>query len=343
MEVKTLKKISFLALIWGFLSLGYAQQEAQFTQYMFNKLSYNPGYAGTSGSICLTGLYRDQWMGLTLDGPTGSSSAEAGGYTPRDYLFTIDSPIPFLHGAIGATFIMDRVGYTESMQVSFDYAYHVNWGSGVLSIGLEGALNMMTIDFSNLYGYDDMTGEPSNPTNSSNDPLLGQKKESANLIDGSFGLFYQEAGKFYAGVSMKNILAAKSEEMNFQNTRCIYFMGGYEYVLPAMPSVRILPSTLVKTADFSVFQLDLSCLVEYDRTVWGGLSYRYQDAIAVLAGVNWKKIRFGFAYAFTISDLGGISKPGRSKGSMEVYLRYCFNIVIPPKPPSSYLNTRYLL
>jgi type IX secretion system PorP/SprF family membrane protein len=339
MKVKTLKNISFLALIWGFLSLGHAQQEAQFTQYMFNKLSYNPGYAGTSGSICLTGLYRDQWMGLALDSPAGGES----GVTPHDFLFTLDSPIPFLHGGIGATIIVDKVGYNSSYLLSMDYAYHVNWGSGVLSIGLEGGYNMLSINYSNLFGFDDMTGDPSNPTNSSNDPLLTGQEVKENLIDASFGLFYQEAGKFYAGVSMKNILAAKAKEMNFQNTRCIYFMGGYEYVLPAQPSIRILPSALIKTADFSVYQIDLSCLVEYDRSVWGGLSYRYQDAIAVLAGVNWKKMRLGFSYDFTVSDLGGISKPGRSKGSVEVYLRYCFNIVITPKPPSSYINTRYLL
>lgn len=341
MKIKTLKNISFLLLIWGFSSLCSAQQEAQFTQYMFNKLSYNPGYAGTSGSICMTGLYRDQWMGLTLDAPTVGGTA---GVTPKTFLFTLDSPIPFLHGGVGATIMADKVGYTSSVNISFDYAYHVFWGAGVLSVGLEGALNNYTIDFSGLVPPDGLTGDPSNPVSSlGDDPLISNEKASEMLTDVSLGLFYQVPGRAHAGIAIKNILAAKSETLNYQNTRCIYLMGGYEYTLPAKPSIRILPSALVKTADFSIFQIDLSCLVEYQRSVWGGLSYRYQDAIAVLAGVNWKKLRLGLSYDFTTSSLGGISKPGRSKGSMELYLRFCFDIVLPPKPPSSYQNTRYLL
>lgn len=341
MKIKTLKNISFLLLIWVFLSHCHAQQEAQFTQYMFNKMSYNPGYAGTSGSICLTGLYRDQWMGLTLDPPTPGGS---GGVTPRNFLFTFDMPISFLHGGLGATFLSDQVGYTSSTTINIDYAFHFNWAKGVLSVGLEAGILNSTMDFSNIVGSDELTGDPTNPTvGSSDDPLIKDGSQSDMLTDFSFGLFYQIPGRAYVGLSMKNLLAAKSAELNIQNTRCVYLMGGYEYALPTSPSYRIMPSFLLKTADFSLYQLDLSCLVEYQRLVWGGLSYRVNDAIAVLAGVNWNKMRLGLSYDFTTSTLGGISKEGRSKGSMELYLRYCFKVIIPPKPPSSYQNTRYLL
>lgn len=341
MKIKTLKNISFLLLIWGFLCHCHAQQEAQFTQYMFNKMSYNPGYAGTSGSICLTGLYRDQWMGLTIDGPVPGSDA---GVTPRNFLFTFDMPISFLHGGIGATFLSDQVGYTSSTTINIDYAYHFYWGPGTLSLGLEAGILNSTINSQHLVGPDDLTGNPTNPTGgSSSDPLISNSSQSDMLTDFSFGLFYQVAGKAYAGLAMKNLLAAKSDVLNIQNSRCVYLMGGGEYALPTSPSYRIMPSALIKTADFSVYQIDLSCLVEYQRAFWCGLSYRVNDAIAILAGVNWNKLRIGMSYDFTTSTLGGISKEGRSKGSMELYLRYCFKVIIPPKPPSSYQNTRYLL
>ncbi len=343
MKIKIWRNISFIVLILGFSCVGHAQQEAQFSQYMFNKLSYNPGYAGTSGSICLTGLYRDQWMGLTFDAPT-NAGANTAGVAPQNLLFSFDMPVKFLHGGLGATIYTDKAGYTSATNINVNYAYHLVWGTGILSIGFEGGLFNRALNSENLRGYDDMTGDPTNPTgSSSSDPLINQLAKDQNdmMTDFSFGLFYQTAGQFYAGLSMKNILAAKSDQLNYQNSRCIYLMAGYDYSIPTNPDIRLLPSTLIKTADFSLFQVDMSCLVEYNRTVWGGLSYRLQDAVAVLAGVNMEHMRIGMSYDFTTSVLGGIGKPGRSKGSMEIYLRYCFKIHIPPKMPTIYENTRY--
>ncbi len=342
MKIKTLKKVSFIVLIWGFSCVGFAQQEAMFTQYMFNRLSFNPGYAGTSGSICLTGMYRDQWMGLKLDPSVSGGDA---GSTPQNFLFSFDMPVRFLHGGLGATVFTDKVGYTSSTNINIDYAYHLFWGPGNLSIGVEGSFYSRTLNYKNLVGTDDLPSDPSTSAPSaSEDPLLvSRDSQNEMLTDVSLGFYYQVPGVMYAGLSMKNLLAAKSTILNFQNSRYVYLTGGYEYVIPTDPSFRILPSALIRTADFSTFQIDLSCLVEYERSVWGGISYRFQDAIAILAGVNWKKLKIGLSYDFTTSGLGGISKPGRSKGSLEIYLRYCFKVIIPPKAPSSYQNTRYLL
>ena len=128
----------------------------------------------------------------------------------------------------------------------------------------------------------------------------------------------------------------------FTNARAVYAMGGYEYTPAMAPSIRIKPSALLKTANFSFFQADLTCLVDYRNAFWGGLGYRVQDAIYVLGGVNWKKLRVGVSYDFTTSRLGAF-KPGRSMGSLELYLRFCFKIVVPQKPPTAYGNTIYLL
>jgi type IX secretion system PorP/SprF family membrane protein len=155
------------------------------------------------------------------------------------------------------------------------------------------------------------------------------------------GIYYQVPGKYYLGLSVKNLLAAHSKEIMFTNARTVYAMGGYEYVPSSAPSIRIKPSALLKTANFSIFQADLSCLVDYRNAFWGGMGYRVQDAVYFLAGVHWKKLRIGLSYDITTSRLGTF-KPGRSMGTLELYLKFCFKVVVPRKPNTVYGNTIYL-
>ena len=78
---------AYLLILLGTIPLfGVAQQEPQFTQYMFNRLSYNPAYAGSNGAICLTSFYRNQWMGLDLMDVSGGAPS-----TPQTINFSIDA------------------------------------------------------------------------------------------------------------------------------------------------------------------------------------------------------------------------------------------------------------
>jgi type IX secretion system PorP/SprF family membrane protein len=327
MKIKLSKKLSLLLIALGFSCVAMAQTEPQFSQYMFNRMSYNPGYAGSSGSICASAMYRQQWFGLKLDNPTGGTKA---GYTPTDILFTFDMPVKFLHGGLGFTVVSDKIGYRDNLQLSVDYAFRMFWGEGNLSAGVELNVVNSKLDKSSLIGNDP------------NDPLLSGLGDAATMIDGSVGIYYQVPGKYYLGLSVKNLLAAHSDEIQFTNARTVYAMGGYEYTPSSAPSIRIKPSALFKTANFSRFQADLSCLIDYRNAFWGGMGYRAQDAIYLLAGVHWKQLRVGFAYDITTSRLGTF-KPGRSMGTAEVYLKFCFKVVVPRKPNTSYGNTIYLL
>lgn len=273
-------------------------------------------------------MYRNQWMGFNLDPPTGGDNA---GSTPTDILFTFDMPVKFLHGGLGFTLVSDKIGYHDNVAVALDYAFRMFWGEGNLSAGVEVDLLNSSINFGDLHGPDGQS-----------DPQLSNQEASAMLIDGAVGIYYQVPGKYYLGLSVKNLLGAHNDQIKFTNARTVYALGGYEYTPAMAPSVRIKPSALLKTANFSYFQADLSCLVDYRNAFWGGLGYRVNDAIYVLSGVNWKKWRVGLSYDFTTSRMG-LFKPGRSMGSLELYLRFCFKIVVPPKPPTSYGNSIYLL
>ena len=333
MRIKIGKKLSLLVIAMAFSHVAMAQQEPQFSQYMFNRMSYNPGYAGSSGSICATAMYRNQWMGLNLDAPSAGGKP---GSVPSDILFTFDMPVRFLHGGLGLTVVSDKIGYRENLEVAVDYAFRMNWGDGNLSAGLEFDLLNSSIDKGSLWAPDDPASG-----SSSSDPTINGLSESASIIDGSIGLYYQVPGKYYLGLSVKNILGAHSDEIKFSNARTLYAMAGYDYTPSMSPSLRIKPSVLLKNASFSYFQADLSCLLDYRNAFWGGLGYRVQDAIYLMAGFHWQNFRVGVSYDVTTSNLGSY-KPGRSMGSIELYLRFCFKPSHPRKPDTSYGNTLLL-
>lgn len=322
MRIRLSNKLSLFVIALVFSCVAMAQ-EPQFSQYMFNRMSYNPGYAGSSGSICAALMYRNQWLGLHLDAPNANAKA---GSTPQDVLFTFDMPVKFLHGGLGLNVVKDMIGYHDNISASLDYAFRMFWGEGNLSAGASVSLMSSKLDKGSLI--------PEDP----NDPVLSALGESATLIDAGVGIYYQVPGKYYVGVSVMNLLGAHSDEIMFSNARTAYAMGGFEYVPSSAPSVRIKPSALLKTANLSYFQADLTCLIDYRNAFWGGLGYRVNDAVYALAGIHWKKLQVGVSYDFTTSRLGAY-KFGRSMGSIELYMKFCFKVVVPRKPNTSYGNT----
>lgn len=329
---------SFLVVFVLFLSTVQAQNEGQYTHFMFNRLSYNPAYAGSSGDIQATVLYRNQWMGLQLQPSVPNGEA---GSTPTDILFSFDMPVRWLHGGIGLNFTSEKVGFHQNTSIAIDYAFRIFWGPGNLSAAIEADLQNYQFKTGELRGYDDMSGDPSNPAGSSSDPLVNGQDASEFLVDLSTGLYYQIPGQLYASLSVKNLLGAKSSELNLQNVRTLYLMAGYEYTFPYNPSLKLKPSVLFKTANFSVFQGDLALLLDYENIFWGGLGYRFGDAFSFMAGVNFLKImQVGVAYDLTTSKLG--FGHGRSIGSIELYLNIHFQIPTKKRAPTVSGNTLYL-
>lgn len=327
-----------------FLSVATAQNEGQYSHFMFNQLSYNPAYAGSSGAISVSLLYNNQWMGLNLQAPTANAEA---GVTPTNYLASFDMPVSWLHGGIGLTFNSESIGYHNNTTINLDYAFRIYWGRGNLAAGVE--LNLYNYKFNteNLLGISDLTGDPSNPTTQSGDPVLRGQDATEFLVDVATGLYYQVPSEYYVSLSVKNLLASKSNALAFQNVRTLYLMGGYEYTFPYNPSFKLKPHAMAKTANFSIFQAEAALLLDYESLFWGGMGYRIGDAFTLLAGVNWNFsnlnwLRVGVAYDITTSKLGNF-KVGRSFGSLEIFVNGTFRIIIPKDPPTSSRTTRFLL
>ncbi|MCX6271216.1 MAG: type IX secretion system membrane protein PorP/SprF [Bacteroidetes bacterium] len=295
-----------------------AQQEAQFTHYMFNNMAINPAFAGSNEAICFTGIARQQWYGMK--DPKGYD------VSPRTFLVSMDAPVLILHGGLGATVFQDQLGYERNVGLRLNYAYRFNLGSGILSFGLQAGFLNKTIDFSKFIFIDE------------NDPLLSTSKESNFTTDFGFGSYYKVPGKFFLGLSAIQLTGAKQAigKADLTLKRHYFLTGGYEYPLPDYPEFEIDPSFLVKS-DGAATQYDLNTIVRYNNKFWGGVTYRVQDAIAIMLGMNIKNFRVGYSYDITTSKL---TQSG-SMGSHEIMVGYCFKIII-EKPRKSYRNTRFL-
>lgn len=298
----------------------HSQQEAQFTQYMFNNLAINPAFAGVKGAICATGLARQQWMGF--------EDMEGENVAPQTYLFSLDAPIRVLHGGAGLTVFNDKLGYENNIGVKLSYAYRFNIADGEMSAGVQVGFLNKSIDFSKFKPLE------------ANDPLLAStSKESTMFIDFAAGAFYRVPNQYYVGLSASQLMQSAQEIGSIEQKlkTHIYLTGGYEYVIPSFPSLEILPSVLIKTDGVSA-QYDITALGRYNNKFWGGVNYRVQDAVSIILGMNYKNLNFGYSYDITTSALG---RKGRSSGSHEIMVGYCFKIEI-EKPRRSYKNTRFL-
>jgi type IX secretion system PorP/SprF family membrane protein len=317
-------KFYFILLLITFqgIIVVYAQQPTLLTHYMFTNMAINPAFAGNNGGICVTGLVRQQWMGFK--DPDGSQTA------PQTFLITADSPIRALHGGIGGSLYQDQLGFFKNIGLNLGYAYKMDAGNGDLSFGLQVGLQNGTFDFSK---FDLGQGVG----NLSEDPVLRELsgKTSDMTFDIGAGILYKVPEKFYIGLSAANLLQSKAKTIAYQLRRTYYLGGGYEWIVPNHPAFEVLPSALLMY-DGAAFQLNLSALVFYNNKFYGGLGYRLQDAVSVLAGVSIKSLRIGVAYDISTSALSKYNS-----GGLEVMVSYCFKIDT-DKFRKSYRNTRFL-
>lgn len=308
-----MKKFTISAVLLFAGIVAFAQQDAQFTQNMFNKLAVNPGSAGHNGGICATLLSRTQWVGF--DGH------------PQTHLFSADALFG-KHG-VGLTVFQDKLGIETSMIAKGAYAFHKMLGTGTLGIGLEVGMVSKSL-LNNFIAVDDYTLDPSIPN----------KNTSAMTFDVGFGVFYEIPKKLYVGISTLHIpqteLKAVSDEgapgsqgaLNYLQARHYYIMAGYDWDMSDGAEEWILKPSLLAKTDASSTQLDVNLLVLYNKLVWGGVTYRTQDAIAALVGVyvpGVQGLKIGISYDFTTSTLNNYSN-----GSLEFMINYCTTIIKPP-------------
>ena len=262
-----------------------AQQDPQFTQYMFNTLYYNPGFAGVDGVTKLTAMHRSQWLGYQ---PT-----YGGGGAPTTQIVSMTTPLFKINSGFGAYVVNDKLGPQNNLEAQASYAYHLGIKESKLSFGLRAGIYSQTINFNQYKATDP------------NDPLLNATgKESQVRPDLAMGVFFRKE-KYYAGISFNHLIKSTFDFGLSQRNALeshMYVTGGYFYDLNF--DVRFQFMSLVKT-DFTKTTFDVGGIAYFKDTMWGGLSFRQSEAAILLLGYSLlkdKSLKLGYGLDYVIKD-----------------------------------------
>ncbi len=320
-----MKKLLNLALLTFLLTAAYGQQAPQYSFNMFNHLAVNPGFAGANGGICAKGIYHNQWMGFEN--------------SPTTMVFSGDMALDNINSGVGLNVIKDDNGFNSNFYLNGNYAYRLKIGDdGDLGIGL--SLGMLQNAISADWTTPDMLN---NPNGSADDDPLVPKQETHISFDAGLGAFYHTTfdkyNEMYAGVSIAHltqptITSDAGAEGNYF-PRTYYFTAGYYYTLPD-GLIQLRPSVFVKT-EFVTTQASVNLTALYNQMFWGGLTYRFNNDIAIIAGATLKNnLSFGVSY-----DITSLGNELGSMGSLGVMLKYCFSLS-GTKGKTSYKSVRFL-
>jgi type IX secretion system PorP/SprF family membrane protein len=244
---------------------------------------------------------------------------------PQTYLLTVDAPIRLLHGGVGGSIMQDQLGAFKNINLKLGYAYRTDIWDGNIGIGLMANIQNTGYDASKFKPIDD------------EDPVLSELdgKASDMSVDVALGAFYRVPEQYYIGLSVDNLLETKAKKLSYQLQRTFYLSGGYEWTLPNYPAIELLPSAQFMF-DGAVFQFNVGAIAMYNGKFYGGLGYRFQDAVNILAGAMIKGLHIGVSY-----DLNTSKMIKYSSGGLEVLVGYCFKIDT-DKYRRTYRNTRFL-
>lgn len=275
-----MKKFSLLLifiLVLGFQDLS-AQQDPQYTQYMYNMNVINPAYAGSKESLSLTGLYRKQWSGL--EG------------APETITFSAHSPVGEKVG-LGLAVIKDELGPISETNVYIDFSYTLRLGGQArLALGLKAGATFHDVGLTSL--------ELQDP----NDPFFSQDINNTYPNIGAGAFFYTE--NFYLGVSVPNFLNSVHLDENGlkYGSETQHFFATTGYVFNVSDNFKLKSSVMVKSAFDSPLSFDANLNALFFDRFELGASYRLDDSFSGLVGFQVTDfIRIGYAYDHVVSDL----------------------------------------
>jgi len=305
-----MKKQLYTALIAAGISGAFnvsAQQDAHFTQYMFNQMYFNPAATGIEQGFRGNLLYRNQWTGYQgLDGAGGA---------PQNILFTGALPIMAANTGVGIVINNDQIALLNDLNVSVNAAYHYKLGAGKLSGGISVGMQ----------GRSTKSGYRVNNTEDAVYKAID--KASGEIVpDLGFGLYYS-SDKFFGGISSRHLTEAKFNNTLSQMKRHYYVSGGYN--IEVNPDLIVTPSFNFKT-DSKQSQYELSAIAKFNNQFLGGLAYRQGDAVSVLVGLSAMQNKLRITYSL---DLTVPSTDAKKPTSHEIMASYFVPMTMRgPKP-----------
>lgn len=280
MKMYRMKSCAIILLI---LSMnGYSQQDPVYTQYMFNELQVNPGYAGSRGVPAGVLLYRNQWT--QLDG------------APVTVTGSVHAPMEGTSFAGGLNFMSDKIGVTRRNGFQLAGSYKLNLSGGSLRLGLQTGLQFMNEDLNLL--------------NIQNDQQFnsGGVKKAAPTF--GYGAYYSNE-KYYAGYSIPSMLTSSiynngnslkaQTRMSFAYMTHIITAGA---AIPVRDDFRIRPNAMIKLNPSASFQMDINVNCLYQERAWAGIGFRSGESMNFCLGVQINPLlRMGYAIDYNISKV----------------------------------------
>ncbi|MCP4311688.1 MAG: type IX secretion system membrane protein PorP/SprF [Bacteroidetes bacterium] len=299
--MKRIYYLLFLIILSCPFSKMSGQSEPVYSQYMFDKILINPAYAGSSNWMVGSLKYRKHFMGIE-DAPETS-------------LFTFHAPLQKKSMGVGLKAVYDQTAVTNTLSLTGVYSFHIGFGNGKLSFGLEGGMVHKLTDYNGLYRHDQ------------DDPMISNEAVSAIVPDASFGIYFHSRD-YYAGVSVFHLFNTQktSPDYNsqmFQLERSATLMGGYIFDIKDIFTieyglmVRYVPEVPILTDFFMNVNF-------FDRITAGG-AFRAWDQVSVMLKLDvTKSIRVAYSYDINLTGLSNYTS-----GSHELMLSYGIKLLPP--------------
>ena len=273
--------------------VSFAQQDAQFTQYMYNTININPAYAGSRGAMSIFALHRTQWVGL--DG------------APTTNAISINTPFNESRLGLGISIISDKIGPTKENTISTDLSYTIPTSDNVkLSFGIKATANIFDLDVSQL--SPEFGGDPK---------LRGfTNKFTPNIGAG----IYLHSDKAYVGISIPNFIETNRYDDNevalFKEKINYYLIAGY--VIDLSSTIKFKPALLTKLVQGAPLQVDMSGNFMFNDKLTLGIAYRVSAAASAMVGFQVSDSMYlGYGYDLETTKLNNYNS-----GSHEFFIRY---------------------
>jgi type IX secretion system PorP/SprF family membrane protein len=293
-----MRKIYYIVLLLVSFKVS-AQQDAQFSHYIFNQLFVNPATAGSENVTRVQAIYRTQYLGY-------QSTFDDGG-APVTQVISANIPLKMIKSGVGVTFVNDKIGASIQRDMKLSYAYHLPVGGSQLALGVSGGFFTRGIDYGRLRARDE------------NDPLLSTGNINQSTFDLGAGAYLYNSG-YSLGLSMNHLnepkfgLGTKTATNTLK--RSAYLTGsmlfGVSYTLDVSPM-------FILKSDLKTVSAEIGAMATYDSQYWLGASYRTGDAVSALLGANLLNGSLRVGYAIDII-VGGAS--AKSATSHELLLSY---------------------
>lgn len=285
---------AFLVLLCVFPLRLKAQSDPLLTQYWAVPSFYNPAATGTTDYLRIRGGARLQWLGIHN--------------APKSFLATADSPLMLGRKKIGlgVNAMQESLGLYSNMLLNVQFSYKFKILKGELSVGVQGGYYNSKFKGSEVYLPDD------DDYHEGTDTSIPTQDLSGNAFDLSAGVSYTHK-YFSVGISGLHLLnpvvslrtegseSNDAEEFQTEMSRALYFTADGN--IPLKNTLFELQPSLMVATDFSNFNADVTMRARYNKFLSFGVGYRWDDAVSVMIGAEFKNFFLGYAYDYPVSSL----------------------------------------